>query len=292
MVFIKLDLPEPLSPTMASESPRSNSKLTPSTARTYPACTNPRRFNSNQTCKFSITSSALLRFSGAISIVLAGLFSISGKFFVSSISVRLSFGVQPALDQATLPVYDRGVLITLFKAEFTTRRKAAALTDANQTGWVSGDKFQFLVPSQAGHGGHQLLGIGMERGAKKPAGITDFHDLTGIHNRHALRQLAGGGNVVGYEQKAHIKIFLDAFEQVEDIGLGEDIQGGGGFVEDHEFWHGHQRHGDRHALAHSAAQLEGITVQKVDRHPNPLEHLSSGLIGHFPGSSRMDDQRL
>ena len=66
---------------------------------------------------------------------------------------------------------------------------------------------------------------------------------------------------------------FDPLQDVHQVGLGEHVQRRRGLVQDDDSGLGDQRHGDRHPLAHAAAQLKGITVEKVDGHarrPGPL----------------------
>jgi hypothetical protein len=62
--------------------------------------------------------------------------------------------------------------------------------------------------------------------------IAGFNDLPGIHHRHPVGQLAGGGDIVGDQDEADFQLLLDALEHVHDIGLGQHIQGRGGLVQD------------------------------------------------------------
>jgi len=94
------------------------------------------------------------------------------------------------------------------------------------------------------------------------------------------------------QDKAGSDLFFHPLEQVHDIGLGQHVQGGGRLVQDHQVGHRHQRHGDGHPLAHPAAQLEGVAVDKIDRHAHPLEHRLGVVQGGFFAHPMMHHHRL
>src|SRR4030042_1887723 len=81
-------------------SPGSRRKVTPSTALTYPACPNPNFLSSNQTCRSSMSSSALR----ALGVLLEGVVAVSmgwlrlGRIQGQRVSAAPDSRVQPALD--------------------------------------------------------------------------------------------------------------------------------------------------------------------------------------------------
>jgi len=54
---------------------------------------------------------------------------------------------------------------------------------------------------------------------------------------------------------------LEVFQQIENLRLNGDIEGGGGFVGDEELGLGSQGHGDEDALLHAAGHFVGIVFQ-------------------------------
>ncbi len=82
--------------------------------------------------------------------------------------------------------------------------------------------------------------------------------------------------------------------QVEDAGLDGDVERGGRFVGDKEFWPHRHGPGDHHPLAHAAGQLVGILAHAPGRvgnpHPvNPLVGPQRGVAGR---QAQMHAQRL
>jgi hypothetical protein len=58
---------------------------------------------------------------------------------------------------------------------------------------------------------------------------------------------------------------LQALDQVEDLGLGGDVERGGGLVGDQQRRIAGERHGDHRALAHAAGKLERVAVDRAFR---------------------------
>ena len=117
----------------------------------------------------------------------------------------------------------------------------------------------------------------MERRGEKIFCVTRFHDLTCVHNGDFIRQFAGGGNIMGDEDESCAEFLLDALEHVHDVGLREQVEGGGRLIEDDQAGAGDERHRQRHALAHPAAQLKRIAIQEILGHAHMLEHFADQL---------------
>ncbi len=90
-----------------------------------------------------------------------------------------------------------------------------------------------------------------------------FGDSAQVHDGNFVRDLGDDAEVVGDEHHAHAGLLLEVFEQVEDSGLGGDVEGGGGFVGDEHCGVAGQRDGDHDALTHAAGELEGVDVEAL-----------------------------
>src|SRR5512141_2166976 len=142
MVFIRLDLPQPLSPTTAMVSPPCSSKETPSTARTYPAWPKPKRRSSNHTCRSSMESRTL-RVSSFLSTTCCLVSTAIVKLQTYRLSIRWpagGAGVQPALDLAPVLLEDRRLLVAACKAEGAAIGEAATLRQIDQAGRAPGNE--------------------------------------------------------------------------------------------------------------------------------------------------------
>src|SRR5699024_12615834 len=79
-----------------------------------------------------------------------------------------------------------------------------------------------------------------------------------LHDRDLVGDLGDHTHVVRDEHDTHPAVPLQFGEQVEDLGLGGHVQGGGRLVGDEYPWSAGQGHRDHDALAHAAGQWEGV----------------------------------
>lgn len=86
---------------------------------------------------------------------------------------------------------------------------------------------------------------------------------------------------VGDEDESHAKVHLEFLEKGHDVGLCRDIQNRSGIVCNEKTWIASQSHGNRNALAHAAAQSEGIGIKIMIwvGKANPLQHVDTVLTG-------------
>ncbi|GAA4982808.1 hypothetical protein GCM10025734_04320 [Kitasatospora paranensis] len=87
-----------------------------------------------------------------------------------------------------------------------------------------------------------------------------FRGAAGVHDEDVVCAFGDDAEVVGDEDDGGAEVALDLREEVEDLRLHGDVQGGGGFVGDEDVGLAHQRHGDHGALAHAAGELVGVAV--------------------------------
>ncbi len=116
---------------------------------------------------------------------------------------------------------------------------AAAVTEATggrkvlRTGHHAGDDRQGRADrGRLGHRRQQCLGVGMA-GADEQAVCTGLlHLLAGVHHHHLVGDLGDDPEVVGHEDHGHGLLHRQGVEEVEDLGLGGDVERGGRFVGD------------------------------------------------------------
>src|SRR4051812_32715597 len=105
--------------------------------------------------------------------------------------------VQPApYLPAVLCVNHGWGLCALGKPLRTPWGEAAALWQSDEARRTPWDVFEAFVLAQTWYAGHQLLRVGVQRLAKEVHGVANLDQVSGVHHRHAVRQLAGGGNVM------------------------------------------------------------------------------------------------
>ena len=81
-----------------------------------------------------------------------------------------------------------------------------------------------------------------------------------IHHDDVVGHLGDHAEVVGDEHDRHPALLLQLAQEIQDLGLGRDVEGRRGLVGDEEARIAGQRDGDHRALAESAAQLERVFV--------------------------------
>ena len=85
-----------------------------------------------------------------------------------------------------------------------------------------------------------------------------LHDLARVHDQDAAADHIDDAQVMGDQQDGRPRLFVDPLEDIEDMGLGRDIQGCRGLIRDEELGPGDDAHGDHGALAHAAGELMGV----------------------------------
>ena len=117
-----------------------------------------------------------------------------------------------------------------------------------------------FVVTKLGHTVEQPLGIGVKRLAEKVSGRGVFNQFPCIEDGDAVTGAGHDAEVVRDVQGGGVMFFDEVFEQVENRGLGGDIEVGGRFVEDEEGGFGGERHRDHHPLLHPAADLVRVGI--------------------------------
>ncbi len=101
----------------------------------------------------------------------------------------------------------------------------------------------------------------LEDGAH-PAGL---QQAAGVHHRHAVAGPGYHAQVVGDQDHRRPTGPLQAADQVEDLRLDGDVEGGGRLVGDDQVRLGNEGHGDDDALPHAAGQLVRETARPRGR---------------------------
>ena len=108
-------------------------------------------------------------------------------------------------------------------------------------------------------------------------GHADFNDLAAVHNRDPVRNIGHHTQVMGDVNDGHVLLFLQAADQVQNLGLDGNVQGGGGFIADEDLGTAGYGDGDDHALAHAAGKLmriltvAALRVRNADSFQNPVD---------------------
>ena len=119
--------------------------------------------------------------------------------------------------------------------------------------------------------------VGMERAIVQIDGGRRFDEAAQVHNGYPVADVADDREVVGDEQVGQLELVLEAFEQVDDLGLDRDVQGADRFVGDDQIRVECQRPGNADPLALAAAEFVGIAVAVVRVEPDRRQQVANPL---------------
>ena len=116
------------------------------------------------------------------------------------------------------------------------------------------------------NGGNELSSprrVGVARGPEQGTRPRPLHDPARVHDGYRVGHLDKQRQVVGDEKDGEAEPFPQRDQFLQDLPLGDHVQGGGGLVEDDDARIQGQRHGDHHPLPHAAGQLMRVAGQPV-----------------------------
>ena len=90
-------------------------------------------------------------------------------------------------------------------------------------------------------------------------------DPAGVHDVDPVAHPGGDPEVVGDHQDGGPELGRQPLDELEDLGLDRDVEGGRRLVGEDQLRVARQRDGDHHALAHAARELERVVVEPVLR---------------------------
>lgn len=93
--------------------------------------------------------------------------------------------------------------------------------------------FEFGVGDR--YGGEEGLCVGMQRRGIEVGGRGNFNDISKIHDGDSGGEVFDHAQVVGDEEVGEAELFLEVFEEVDDLRLDGDVEGREGLVADEEF---------------------------------------------------------
>ena len=144
-----------------------------------------------------------------------------------------------------------------------------------------------------GRAARSSSGVGMARPAEQRRGGGLLDDAPGIHHHHLVAHLGNHAEIVGDEQQGHAQLALEAAQEIQDLGLDGDVEGGGRLVGDEQARPADQGHGDHHALAQAPGKLMRILGEPALRRADAdqAQHLH-GLGPRTPSEAAMEAQYL
>ena len=125
----------------------------------------------------------------------------------------------------------------------------------------------------------EFLGVGMGLMRKQRPRLAALHHIPAFHHDHVVRDFGHHPHVVGDEHDRHAEFALELAHEIQDLGLGRDVERRGGLVRDQDVGMAGQRHSDHRPLAHAAGKLEGVLVERGLglRDLDLLQHLARQL---------------
>src|SRR4051794_17658871 len=127
---------------------------------------------------------------------------------------------------------------------------------------------------EARDGAEQRLEIGVARIGEDVAHLARFHHLAPVHDDDFLGDVGDHTQIMGDHQHRHAQLDLKVADELEDLRLDGDVEGGGRLVRDQQGRVADQRHGDHGTLAQPAGKLERVGVDGAFgvRETNQPEH--------------------
>lgn len=140
-------------------------------------------------------------------------------------------------------------------------------------------------PAGPGDGGQEAPRVKVLRVVQDCGGAARFHDAPPVHDDAVVADLPYDAQVVGDEEVRHAGLGAQVGEQVEDLRLDADVEGGDRLVEDEQPWFECEGAGDGGTLALAAGQGAGpgTALALVQAHlVEELRHASASAVG-VPG---------
>ena len=135
-------------------------------------------------------------------------------------------------------------------------------------------------------GFEQFAGVSVPGAIKDFLGFTILDDFPLIHHSDVIRNVADHREVVGDEDHGEAEFSAQLAQQVEDLGLDGDVEGGDRFVGDDQFRLRGEGAGDGDPLALAAGKLVGVFAQVARVEADGLHELGDALVSASPESLR------
>src|SRR5690606_32154632 len=163
-------------------------------------------------------------------------------------------------------------------------------------GWIAGEVDAVgLAGGAVGRGGDradECPGVGVRGRFHDGEGRAGLDDFAQIHDGDAIRQVFHHGEVVGDEDEAEVQAFHQVGEQVDDLGLYGDVEGGDGFVGDEHVGVEREGAGDGDALALAAGEFVPVVAHQAGGQADEGEQFGDARGDLFGGDDFVDGEHL
>ena len=120
----------------------------------------------------------------------------------------------------------------------------------------------------------------------------DLDQLAEIHHRHAVADVLHHGEVVGDEQVGEAELALQVLQQVDDLRLDRDVEGGDRLVAHDQVGIDRERPGDADPLALAARELVRIAPRMLGQQADDGQKLAGALLALGLGVQAVHGHRL
>src|SRR5690554_1785984 len=139
----------------------------------------------------------------------------------------------------------------------------------------------------------KLTGIRVRGCLEQGSDIGGFNLPATLHHHYAVGIAAYQGEVMGNQQHRHTQLFLQRFEQLQDLLLHRDIQRCRRLIGDEQVWLIGQGHRDHHPLLLATGQLVRVAFKPALRlrNANQCQQLDASRPG-FPAPHSLCSSRV
>ena len=89
-------------------------------------------------------------------------------------------------------------------------------------------------------------------------GQAELHQIAAIHHRHLVGNVGDHAHVMGHQHAAHLTLFAEGADKLEDLILNGDVECCGRLIGDDQLRIAGERDGDNHPLTHATGKLVRI----------------------------------
>ena len=139
---------------------------------------------------------------------------------------------------------------------------------------------------------HQRFGVRVPGGVVEALRGRGLHQLAKVHDRHSVAGMRDGREIVRDEQVRNAELLLQGLQQVQNLRLNRDVEGGDRLVANYEIGAQHQGPGDGDALALAAAECMRKPAQVLEREPAAPGDIEHPLFELRPFGQTVGDERF
>ena len=193
---------------------------------------------------------------------------------------RISRLARPGVGRHSGSTVTAGVALDLV-LELAAGVEGAARGQVEQAGRRALDRLELLeVLGVRGQRLEQTVGVRVRRLGQHLLGAALLDAATGVHHEDVVGRLGHDREVVGDEDDRRAELLLEVVDEVEDLRLDGDVEGGRRLVGDEQLRVVDQAERDHGALAHTARELVRVLVGPTLRvgDADEVEHLDRALV--------------